>query len=123
MEKRILIVDDEVNILSESKKLVQDHGAVIDIAESMGEAITLLNIREYEFVIVGVRSVSLMGEREFEVLKTMQQNKATMGVILLTGYGDPKGTEEALSIGAAYYYEKRVSAKVLREALGRFAKC
>jgi len=117
MKKRILIVDDEVNILSESKKLVLDYGVPIDIAETIEEAIILLKIREYEFVIVGFRFASSLGERELEILKHIKEDKAMTGIIMLIGCKDSGVMEEALSIGALYYYEKRVSTKILREAL------
>jgi DNA-binding NtrC family response regulator len=118
MKKRILIVDDdEVNILSESKRLVLDYGVPIDIAESIEEAITLLKMREYEFVIIGCRFANSFREREFEILEQIKQSKVMTGIILLIGYGDTKVIEEVLSIGASYFYEKRVSTKILSAAL------
>ncbi len=117
MKKRILIVDDEDALLSESRRLVQDHGVIIDVAQTMEEALTLLQIREYECVIVGLKCANGLGARELEILRQIKEDKGTTGIILLMGRGDPKVTEEALSIGASYYYEKRVSAKVLRDAL------
>ncbi len=117
MERRILIVDDEVTILSESKRLMENHGAEIDIAENMEEALTLLNTRDYESVIVGLKFADSLGDREFEILKHIKEDKTMTGIILLTGCGNPKLAEDALSIGAAYYYEKRIFRKILREAL------
>jgi DNA-binding NtrC family response regulator len=117
MRKRILIVDDEDALLSESRKLVQDHGVTIDVAQTMEEAIALLQIREYECVIVGLKCSYGLGAREFEVLRQIKEDKGMTGIILLMGRGDARVTEEALSVGASYYYEKRVSAKVLRDAL------
>ena len=117
MRKRILIIDDEDVLLSESRKLVQDHGVTIDVAQTIEEAMTLLQIREYECVIVGLKCAYGLGTKEFEVLKQIKEEKGMTGIILLMGRGDPRITEEALSIGASYYYEKRVSAKVLRDAI------
>jgi DNA-binding NarL/FixJ family response regulator len=96
---------------------VQDHGVIIDVAQTMEEAMTLLQMREYECVIVGLKGAHGLGAREIEVLRQIKEDKGTTGIILFMGRGDPKVTEEALSIGASYYYEKRVSAKVLRDAL------
>jgi DNA-binding NtrC family response regulator len=115
--KRILIVDDDVTILSESRKLVQDRGVTVDVARTMEEAATLMEIREYECVIVGLRSAYGLGARELEVLRQIKENNGTTGIILLTGRGGPEATEEALSVGASYYYEKRLSAKVLQDVL------
>jgi DNA-binding NtrC family response regulator len=120
MNKRVLIVDDETTILPESRKLIQDHGTAVDVAETMEEAMTLLDMREYEFVIVGFKFTNSMGEKELQIMKRIKENNAMTGIVLLTGCGDPGVTEEALSIGAAYYYEKCVSAKVLRDVLKRF---
>lgn len=117
MKRRVLIVDDEVTIMAGSRNLLWDHEAAVDITETMEEALTLLRTRDYESVIVGLGSVNLAGDGELEIVKHIRKNKATTGIILLTGYGDPKITEETLAVAAEYYYEKRVLARVLREAL------
>ncbi len=119
MKKRVLIVDDETTILPESRKMIQDHGTAIDVAETLEEAMTLLNMREYEFVIVGLKFANSLGEKELEVLRRIKENNSTTGIVLLTGCGDPGVTEEALSIGAAYYYEKCVSTKVIQDVMKR----
>lgn len=117
MRKRILIVDDEDALISESRKLVQDHSVTVDVAQTMEEAMTLLQTREYECVIVGLKCAHGLGTKELEVLRQIKEDKGTTGIILLMGPGGPRVTEEALSIGVSYYYEKRVSAKVLRDAM------
>lgn len=121
MKKRVLIVDDETTIFPESRKMIKDYGNAIDVTETMEEAMTLLNMREYEFVIVGLKFTNSLGEKELEVLKHIKENNSTTGIVLLTGNGDPSVTEEALSIGAAYYYEKCLSTMVLQDVVKRLS--
>ena len=117
MKRRVLIVDDEVTILSGARKLLQDHGVAVDIAETMEEALALLKMRDYESVIVGLKYADSSGDGECEILTHIKENKATTGIILLTGCGSPYITEDTLAIAAQYYYEKRVLTRILREAL------
>jgi DNA-binding NtrC family response regulator len=117
MIKRALIVDDEANILPESRKMAMDQEVTVDVAQTLEEAITLLKMREYEFVIVGLTCANSLGEKELQILKGIKEDKGTTGIILLNGRAENKVTEEALFMGASYYYEKRLSTKILRDAL------
>ncbi len=121
MKKRVLIVDNEVDILGESRGFAVDYGATVDIAETPDEAVTLMNLREYELVIVGLKPVESFGHGERKLLKSIKENKGTTGIILLTDGGGAKTTEEAFSIGASYFHEKRMSTKVLRDVMRKFS--
>jgi DNA-binding NtrC family response regulator len=117
MKKRVLIIDDGAGVLPESKTLIRGRGALIDVARSIAEAEALLELREYEIVIAGPHVTGSLGPEGRNILTSMKQDKALTGVILLVGPQDAKAAEEALSIGAEYYYEKNMFAKVLRDAL------
>ncbi len=97
--------------------MIRDRGAIIDVARTIAEAEALLALREYEFVIVGPNLAGPLGAEGRKVLESIKEDKAMTGIILLTGRQDARATEEALSIGAEYYYEKSVSAKVLLDTL------
>jgi DNA-binding NtrC family response regulator len=120
MKKRILIVDSEIDVVAEPRGFAADHNATIDIAETADEAVTLMNMREYELVIVGLKPAESTGHKEKELLKNIKENKGTTGIILLSGCGGTKATEEAFSIGASYFHEKRLSTKVLQDAMKKF---
>jgi CheY-like chemotaxis protein len=119
MRKRVLIVDDEAAILFGFKKIIQGSGVDVDTAETIEEAVDLLTSRNYQFVITDLKLSGSPGEDGFEVIKRAKEKESHTKVILITGYGTPEVMERALAIGAEYYYEKPVSATVLRDALKR----
>jgi DNA-binding NtrC family response regulator len=117
MKQRLLLVDDEVAILLGFKKLIQSDDLEVDTAETVEEAIALLSANNYQFVITDLKLGSSSGEDGFEVIKYAKEKEEKIGAILITGYGTPEIMDRAISIGAACYYEKPVSATVLRDAL------
>ena len=116
-KQRLLLVDDEVAILLGFKKLIQSDYLDVDTAETIEEAMTLLNAKNYQFVITDLKLGGSTGEDGFEVIKYAKEKEKKTAVILITGYGTPEIMDKAFSMGAAYYYEKPVSATVLRDAL------
>ena len=119
LRRRVLIVDDEAAILFGFKKVIQGTGVEVDTAETIEEAVGLLGTKEYQFVITDLKLSGSSGEDGFEVIRRAREKKSETQVILITGYGTPEVMERALSMGAAYYYEKPVSASVLKDALKR----
>jgi ActR/RegA family two-component response regulator len=117
--KRVLIVDDETAILFGFKKIIQRGGVEVDTAETVEEALDLLEAGDYQFVITDLKLSGSSADNGFDVIRFAKRKKSETKVILITGYGTPEVMEKALSLGAAYYYEKPVSATVLRDALIR----
>ncbi len=117
MGSRVLIVDDEAAILLGFKKIIQCNGVEVDTAETVEEAIGLLGLGDYQFVITDLKLSGSRGEGGFEVLEYAKKKQPDTAVILITGYGTPEIMERAFSRGVACYYEKPVSANVLRDAL------
>ena len=119
MKSRVLIVDDEAAILLGFKKIIQCDGVEVDTAETVEDAIHLLGAHEYQFVITDLKLNGSSGDSGFDVIQYAKMIKPKTEVILITGYGTPEIMEKAFSIGAASYYEKPVSANILRDALKR----
>ena len=117
--KRVLIVDDEAAILFGFKKIIQCGGVEVDTAETVEEAMNLLQARDYEFVITDLKLSGSSVDSGFDVIRFAKTKRPETNIILITGYGTPEVMEKALSLGAACYYEKPVSGTVLRDTLKR----
>ena len=117
VKRRLLIVDDETAILLGFKKLIQTAGVEVDTAETLEDALDLLDRLDYQFVITDLKLGGPSGEDGFEVIRAAKRKKKGAVVILITGYGTQEVMERALSIGASSYYEKPVSAVALKDAL------
>jgi CheY-like chemotaxis protein len=117
--KRVLIVDDEAAILFGFKKIIQRGGVEVDTAETVEEALNLLQTKDYQFVITDLKLSGSSADSGFDVIRYAKGKRSETEVILITGYGTPEIMEKALALGAAHYYEKPVSATLLRDALVR----
>jgi len=117
MDKRVLIVDDEVSILIAFKRLLGSEKIKVDTAETMGEAEDLLKGNHYDAVIVDLRLTGVTGEEGLEIIKYAKEYCPQTHVILVTGYGSPQVMQKAQTLGAAFYFEKPVSGDTLKNAL------
>lgn len=117
MKQRILIVDDEKAILLAFKKLLQSNDIVVDVAETIDEAKDRLTQNIYTLAIVDLRLTGVDGEEGLEIIKYIKESYPQTDVILVTGYGSSYVMEKARALGAAFYFEKPVSADVLKKAM------
>ena len=116
-KKYILIVDDEVGILLAYKKLLQHEQIAIDTATTIEQAEELLKKKHYHVVIADLRLTGILGKEGLELIRYVKEQHLDSECILVTAYGSPEIRQEALSLGASYYFEKPVSGKELKEAL------
>lgn len=117
MNQRILIVDDEKAILLAFKKLLQNPDIEVDVAETVDEAKSLLKKNIYSLAIVDLRLTGVDSEEGLEIIKYIKEFYSKTDVILVTGYGSAAVMEQARALGAAFYFEKPVSADVLKKAM------
>jgi DNA-binding NtrC family response regulator len=117
MNPRILIVDDEKAILLAFKKLLRSPDIVVDAAETIDDAEKLLKENIYNVVIADLRLTGVDGEEGLKIIKNVKEFCFQTEVILVTGYGSSAVMEQARALGAAFYFEKPVSAVVLKKAL------
>ena len=115
--KRILIVDDEPAILLSFKRLLRFPDTQIAIATTAEEALALLESCRFDVALLDVRLTGSEGREGLGLMRAIKRTSSATRIILITGYGSPAVMEEALSLGADYYYEKPVSYSVLREAI------
>lgn len=115
--KRILIVDDEPAILLSFKKLLRFPDAQIEISATAEGALALLEFTRFDVALLDVRLTGSEGREGLDLMRAIKKSSPATRIILITGYGSPAVMEEALGLGADYYYEKPVSYSVLREAI------
>ena len=118
--KNILIVDDESDILLGFKKSLENKETKVDIAETLDQAIDHIDRKDYFCVITDLRFSGAMKEGGFEVLKHIRKKSPSTYVIVITGHGNASTMEEAYALGASEYFEKPVSARILKDSLNKF---
>lgn len=101
--KRILVVDDDQQILDMMKEILQEEDLVSDQCLSGAEAISKLSATSYDLVISDVRMTGMDG---FELLEFIKDRYPDTSVILMTGYTDDYDISDALILGADDYITK-----------------
>lgn len=101
--KRILIVDDEINIGLLLSKFLSRNGFEVKTATSGSIAFELLGIETFNLVLCDFRLEDTDGR---EILKRIKLLYPKTGVIIITGYSDIKLAVELIKMGANDYITK-----------------
>jgi DNA-binding NtrC family response regulator len=117
MSQRILIVDDEPGFLHGIRKILGVTGAVLDLTDTMEEAVRYLTENRYDIVITDLRLTHVASEEGLEIIRLVKERDPSTRCILITGYGNADLQARAITLGAACYFEKPVDPKKLLEAV------
>ena len=102
---RILIVDDEPDLLSILSEELVKRGYQADAAFSGEEAIEKLKENRPDLVLLDIRMPGMGG---LEALKRIREIGPDIGVIVVTAVRDARLAKEALTLGAYDYVMKPV---------------
>jgi DNA-binding response OmpR family regulator len=105
MPHRILVVDDEPDVVMIIKTTLQAEGYDVASATSGRDALEEAFETTPDLVILDVMMPGMTG---FDVLKALKANEKTAiaPVIMLTGVSEKKKIQEALEAGIDYYVVK-----------------
>jgi two-component system response regulator PilR (NtrC family) len=117
MPQHLLLVDDEPAILIAFKKLLQGPEVAVDTAESIEYARALMDEQLYDAVIADLRLSGFSGEEGLDIIRYVKNRHPETRVVLITAYGNQDLMNKAYNLGAAFYFEKPVSAGVIKDAL------
>lgn len=124
MAKRVLIADDEPNIVVSLEFLMERHGYQIQVATTGDEVIPAVRSFQPDLVLL---DVMLPGKTGFEICQELRQDAGyrDLKIIMLTAKGRDTEVTKGLALGADAYITKPFSTKDLlakvRELLGEAA--
>ena len=107
---RILIVDDEPNLLESFKIRLEQKGYIVSIAASGQEAVVACDARSFDVVLLDIRMPGMDG---LETLKRLKDSRPEQPVIMLTAHGSVESAVEAGRLGAFFYVEKPSTPQVV----------
>lgn len=112
MTKRVLIVDDEKNIVVSLEFLLEQAGYQYEIARDGQEAMKLLEEFLPDLVLLDVMLPHING---FEVCRRIRENAqwAETKIVMLTAKGQEVEMAKGLALGADAYISKPFSTKML----------
>lgn len=113
---RILIVDDNENMLETMRHILQEKGYLIDTANTGREAI--LKAREY-FHNIALLDIQLPEMTGIEVLRTFREKYPSRMNIIITAHANLQNAVDALNLGANAYIEKPIDHEILDQMINR----
>ena len=107
---RVLIVDDEDQLVDAIVERLQLRGFYADGATSGRDALELLSQKPYDVVLLDVR---MPGWGGLEIIGEIKERWPALRVVLLTGHGSSQDAERGLQLGAFEYLMKPVEIGTL----------
>lgn len=109
---KVLVVDDEPNIVLSLEFLMQQAGFDVETAEDGEGALTKVEQSPPDLILL---DISLPGISGFDVLEQLRQDSryARLPIIMLTAHGREVEREKGLALGADDYVTKPFSTQAL----------
>ncbi len=112
MAKRILVVDDDENILSLERTILEQKGFEVTTAGGGAEALELIGESHFDLVLLDVMMPEIDGFTVCRRIKEEPRTKETP-VIFLTAKGGGEALAEGFESGAIMYINKPFTANKL----------
>src|SRR5688500_10402706 len=105
---RVLVADDQVDILDAFKLLLSDEGYDVPAARSPGAALERLEASEFDLAILDLNYTrdTTSGQEGFDLMERIRTVDPTLPVLVITAWSSVAGAVEAMRRGARDYIEK-----------------
>jgi signal transduction histidine kinase len=113
---RILLVDDEPNVLLTVQEILRRENYAVDAAQDGASAVRALEKSGYDLVLTDLKMEGMDG---LELLAHVQRQSPQTVTVMMTGYGSIDSALEAVRRGAYEYLVKPVSVEELKQAVLR----
>jgi ActR/RegA family two-component response regulator len=109
--KNILVIDDEVAVNNNIRKILAKKGYHVDQAITKDEALDKIQSRPYKLVLLDLK---IPGVRGLELLKAVHDRNPETKVIIITGYASIETAVESARMGAIDYLPKPFTPNEIR---------
>lgn len=113
---KILLVDDEPNVLMTVSAILKQEGYAVEPVEDGGAAVAAIRERQFDLVLTDLRMKGIDG---LSVLAEVRRQSPNTVTVMMTGYGSVDSALEALQLGAYDYLLKPVEVSALKLAVQR----
>jgi len=110
-EKHILVVDDEVAVNNNIRKILDKKGLPVDQAFTKAEALEKIKKGFYELVLLDLK---IPGVKGLELLEAVRHYMPDSRVIIVTGYASIETAVESARLGAVNYLAKPFTPDEIR---------
>lgn len=116
--KKLLVVDDAVENSLIFQKYLSGAGSDVDVANSGSEALQLVELNEYDLVLLDIQMPELDGYQVLRILR--EENKFFKPVVALTAHAMESQKRENLRAGFDGHISKPVSSESLIASVSKF---
>ena len=102
-ELRILVVDDDPEVLNLLSDFLTKKGYKISLASNGEESLSKVKSEKPHMVLLDIKMPGMDG---FEVLRKIKEDEPSLSVIMITGVQDMETARKALQMGACDYITK-----------------
>jgi DNA-binding response OmpR family regulator len=111
--KNILVIDDEVAVNNNIRRILLKKGYYVDQALTRNDALEKIEQRAYTLILLDLR---IPGVKDLELLKTIHAKRPESKIIIITGYASIETAKESARIGAIDYLPKPFTPEEIRIA-------
>lgn len=109
----ILVIDDEVAVNNNVRKILSKKDFHVDQAVTKTEALEKIEQKSYALVVLDLKIPEVKG---LELLKAIRDKRPETMVIIITGYASIETAVEASRMGAVDYLSKPFTPEEIRDA-------
>jgi DNA-binding NtrC family response regulator len=104
MPERILVVDDELDMLMLLRMIIEDNSDyAVETTNNPSEGLRMLTEKDYDLVISDLKMPGMDG---MELFDELQEIKPGVPVIIITAYGSLETADEAMKKGVSDFITK-----------------
>lgn len=105
---RILVVDDNEDILTSARLLLKKHYSLVKVSDDPKQLKNLIDEYELDVILLDMNFTqdAISGQEGFHFLRTILSIDPSIVVIMMTAYGDIKLAVEAIKAGACDFIAK-----------------
>ena len=105
---RVLVADDQPDVLEALRLLLKGEGFAIDTAKSPPGVLSAIESQDYDAVLMDLNYArdTTSGREGLDLLQRVQALDSTLPVVVMTAWGSVEGAVEAMRAGARDYIEK-----------------
>jgi DNA-binding NtrC family response regulator len=105
---RILIADDQADVLESLRLLLKPDGYAVDTADSPDRALAQASERDFDVALIDLNYSrdATSGAEGFDLLEQLQGIDSTLPVVVMTAWGSVEIAVQAIQLGARDFIEK-----------------
>jgi len=109
---RILVVDDEADLIATYRRLFHRHGYEVTSAATRAGGLLLIDSSTPDLIIT---DLELPDGDGLDLVRAARGASATSGIIVVSGRSSSGAREDAIAAGASAFVDKPFSADALRD--------